>query len=414
MNLLCILLVLGGCKKKTEDLSDEVLIVDIENLERVAIYKGRNPNYIITVTLTPSPLPVSETVTLEISTKSGNGSAIFEDGSNIKMISETSVVEIRGVTNSDQKDNIAIDAIYKGSVISTERFSVRTYPVNIVKKVGRDDGNGIIYFEYEWESESGSVNDLLDQGLLYGEIVEYTGDGENIIYQGNPCFRPFSPPYSGDFVTNPYIKNQLIQGARFHDTHSPDSFTPFKEPYVSNVFIGKQHYRFRDPLLMEESTYENLLGPLFIKRNVFLDNGEWKFRIEKDGVISELILPSSGPLWIATADYYSETANLDSIVTDLYGPNYRVADWNNLVSYSQTHNIVAWADSIGMLNGYPYGFLVTRNGQHFWSGIRHYWIDRHDGVVPSGWLVHASIYNHFIDLGSWYSMSLRILCIRIN
>ncbi len=122
---------------------------------------------------------------------------------------------------------------------------------------------------------------------------------------------------------------------------------------------------------------------------------------------------TSVSLWIATIEYYPESANLDSIVTALYGSDYRVADWNDLVSYSQTYDIVAWADSIDMLNGYPYGFLVTCDGYHFWSSNRHYWIDRHDGVVPSGWLVHSTINNHFIDLGSWYNMMLRILCIRI-
>jgi len=124
---------------------------------------------------------------------------------------------------------------------------------------------------------------------------------------------------------------------------------------------------------------------------------------------------SADLLWRATTQYYSETANLDSIVTSLFGPGYRLADWNDLVAYSQIHDIVAWADSIGMLNGYPNGFLVTCNGDHFWNGgNRHYWIDRHDHVVPPGWLVHADIDNHFIDLGSWYDMWLRILCIRVN
>ncbi|MCJ7448112.1 MAG: hypothetical protein MUO72_10485 [Bacteroidales bacterium] len=123
---------------------------------------------------------------------------------------------------------------------------------------------------------------------------------------------------------------------------------------------------------------------------------------------------SSYPKWVATQDYYNETEPLNSIVTELYGSNYRIADWNDLVNYSQTHDISAWADSIGMLKSSSYGFLVTRDGSHYWSGNRHYWIDRHDGVVPYNWLVHATINNHFIDLGSWYSIKLRLLCYRIN
>ena len=151
-------------------------------------------------------------------------------------------------------------------------------------------------------------------------------------------------------------------------------------------------------------------GNIVIHKN---DGSSVSFEIsEIDSITFDV--SSSEPLWIATIDYYPETANLDSIVTALYGSNYRVADWNDLVSYSQTHDIVAWADSIGMLNSSSYGFWVTRDGYHFWSGNRHYYIERHDGVVPGWWLVHATINNHFIDLGSWYSMSLRILCFRIN
>jgi hypothetical protein len=157
------------------------------------------------------------------------------------------------------------------------------------RTVGRDDGNGVLYFEYEWESESGNINDFLNQGLLIGEIVEYSGEGQNLTCQGQPCFCPFSPPYSGECVNNPYIEDQLLVGVGLPDEQKV--YSSFVMPYQANVFYGEQHYRFRDPLLMSESEYETLLGPFFIRRNVFLDNAVWKYRIEKDGVSAELILP---------------------------------------------------------------------------------------------------------------------------
>jgi hypothetical protein len=81
-----------------------------------------------------------------------------------------------------------------------------------------------------------------------------------------------------------------------------------------------------------------------------------------------------------------------------------------------THSIEEWASNIGMIyGGYPAsGFLVKSGGNRWWSGNRHYWVERHNHVVPNGWLVHDQIDNHFIDLGSWYSISLRILCIRTD
>lgn len=151
--------------------------------------------------------------------------------------------------------------------------------------------------------------------------------------------------------------------------------------------------------------------------NIHTNDGNlYQYQISNiDSITFEI--SSSEPLWIATEDFYLETDNLDSIVIALYGPNYRVADWNDLVSYSQTHDITVWADSIGMVYyGYPYnGFLITNAGYHFWNNTnRHYFIERHNGQVPPGWLVHADINDHFIDLGSWYNIWLRILCFRIN
>jgi hypothetical protein len=36
-------------------------------------------------------------------------------------------------------------------------------------------------------------------------------------------------------------------------------------------------------------------------------------------------------------------------------------------------------------------------------------MERHDHAVPSGWLVHDNINNHFLDLGSWYGLRMRVL-----
>jgi hypothetical protein len=132
--------------------------------------------------------------------------------------------------------------------------------------------------------------------------------------------------------------------------------------------------------------------------------GYW-VRVNQDGLV---VLPR---LWKSTTDFYSETADIDLIVQTLFGPHYRVADWNDMVAYSSTHSMDAWADSLGMNLG---GFLVKSGGNRWWGGNRHYFVERHNHVVPPGWLVHGHIDNHLIDLGSWYSMSLRILCVRTN
>ena len=120
---------------------------------------------------------------------------------------------------------------------------------------------------------------------------------------------------------------------------------------------------------------------------------------------------TSNSPFVITLSHHSETENLHQAVTNELGNDYRIADWNDVVLYSQNNSAQQFAN----LLSWPDGQLwVTSSGADFWSGSRHYFIERHDHVVPSGWLVHAGIDNHFIDLGSWYGFNISILCIRTN
>lgn len=119
-------------------------------------------------------------------------------------------------------------------------------------------------------------------------------------------------------------------------------------------------------------------------------------------------LPSPESLFRVTAGKYSETADLGDVIKNEFGDNYRLADWNDILAYSD--DIQSWAKSVGMEHGDSY--LVSRNGERFWSGKRHYFITRHDHNCPGNWLVHDHIDDHFIDLGSWYDMKKQVLCIK--
>ena len=118
--------------------------------------------------------------------------------------------------------------------------------------------------------------------------------------------------------------------------------------------------------------------------------------------------PSPESLFRVTAGKYSETADLGDVIKNEFGDNYRLADWNDILVYSD--DIQSWAKSIGMKQGDSY--LVSRNGERFWSGKRHYFITRHDHNCPGNWLVHDHIDDHFVDLGSWYDMKKQVLCIK--
>jgi len=114
-----------------------------------------------------------------------------------------------------------------------------------------------------------------------------------------------------------------------------------------------------------------------------------------------------------TGKKYSETDNLEQAVMDEFGNNYRIADFNDLITYAQNNDIEAWADKIGLKDEIK-SLMVTYNGAHFWEGSRHYFLSRHDHNPPGSYLVHADIDNHFIDLGSWYGLNMPILCKKIN
>lgn len=286
------------------------ILVTLTDLTRVPIFNNdsANPNdQSVTVTVTPSPLPSGVFVTLELNLIDGTtGSATFDNGTTTMSIQQTSTVRVRGVTNSDKKDNIRLSAKLRDKELASDPFSVRTWPVNLHRfDFYPNRPLGSLTFEYRVDSESGDIHDLFTN--LIGEWVDYPGDG--------PLYYYPSPPYRhGDLGAlynsyDPHIDWAEIGVDIFTDQNSctdnipcmfdehevptdpPNPYAGFTKPYKDHVFIATQYYIFRDPVLMDESTYENILGPFYIRRNVYQDSEVWKYRIEKDGYNAELILP---------------------------------------------------------------------------------------------------------------------------
>ncbi len=104
---------------------------------------------------------------------------------------------------------------------------------------------------------------------------------------------------------------------------------------------------------------------------------------------------------------YSEKIDLDSVILTDYGPDYRMADWQDLLKIQSIHN---WADEVGLQNDSSYH--IKNNGERFWDN-RSYFItrfDEHD--KPSHFFAHDDIDSNFICLGSWYNHSLKILLVK--
>lgn len=109
----------------------------------------------------------------------------------------------------------------------------------------------------------------------------------------------------------------------------------------------------------------------------------------------------SGP-FARTIENYSESSDWDTIVKEVIGDGYRVADWNDLVNYFNAgENMSVMMDELGVENQQNIG-LLTRNGNPVFSGDRYYFATRHNGNPPGNYLVHADIDNNLISLGSWW------------
>jgi hypothetical protein len=110
-----------------------------------------------------------------------------------------------------------------------------------------------------------------------------------------------------------------------------------------------------------------------------------------------------------TIEKYHETDNIESACGLELGSMWRLADWNDLLAYSQTGNsIEAFVSALALKKNTVY--LITNNGERWYSRGRHYYIELHNHILPNGFFSHADIDNHYIDLGSWSGLNAEILC----
>ena len=135
-----------------------------------------------------------------------------------------------------------------------------------------DLGNGVLYFEYSWDSSSGELNDL--NGCKVGEKVDYSG--------GNP-YTPDDPPFNNWSFNNPTVGYVAATGGSCSDTHNKGG--GFSTPYSAKSFTATQKYRVR-----RCGGSHTSLRSISIVRSVFESSG-WKYKVEKSGHSSIMDLP---------------------------------------------------------------------------------------------------------------------------
>lgn len=102
-----------------------------------------------------------------------------------------------------------------------------------------------------------------------------------------------------------------------------------------------------------------------------------------------------------TEDTYPETSDWDQIVEDIFGPDYRVTDWNDLVAFHNNGgDLLELYDGLGMTE-YQNAAFVKLAGVPNYSETRYYYAERHEHNLPLGFLAHENIDDYLISLGSW-------------
>lgn len=99
-----------------------------------------------------------------------------------------------------------------------------------------------------------------------------------------------------------------------------------------------------------------------------------------------------------TKDKYRLSEDLDSIIDQRFGEQYRMADWNDIKE--EIANGMN-PDQILGTNTEKDSAWCTRNGVKFGRSGMHYLVSRNNHNPHSGYYAHDNIDNHLFSLGSW-------------
>jgi hypothetical protein len=150
------------------------------------------------------------------------------------------------------------------------------HPVNFRQALVQKLPNGVLHFEYTWESSTGRLADL--QRCVVGELVRFDG--------ADP-FVPPNPPWVVSLV-NPgfewFAATGGPRGPRAEDNHTP---WPFSATRAAATVTAHQTYRYACTDINGNTpvTLRNYDIVRSVKRN---QNGSWRYEITKNGVLHSI------------------------------------------------------------------------------------------------------------------------------
>ncbi len=108
-----------------------------------------------------------------------------------------------------------------------------------------------------------------------------------------------------------------------------------------------------------------------------------------------------------TIKTFAETDEIEMACTEALGGGWRLADWLDIQAFFQAEGSL---DAFLAAMSGQTSFLLSFEGERWYSEQRHYFGEIHEHNLPDGWLSHADIDEHNIDLGSWYGLEAPLLC----
>ena len=104
--------------------------------------------------------------------------------------------------------------------------------------------------------------------------------------------------------------------------------------------------------------------------------------------------------------YATDSEDLDKIARMSFGPRAKMADWRDLVNLFEGE-CESFMDAIG-LEHWETAF-VRCDGKRIWKDNRHYLATRHSGTARDYYLVHETLDEHQLDLGSWFQTNCKVI-----
>ena len=111
-----------------------------------------------------------------------------------------------------------------------------------------------------------------------------------------------------------------------------------------------------------------------------------------------------------TSGRYTEKEDLDQMIRKEFGEDYRLADWNDILTFRE--NIEEWADSIGLaVGGDMDALMISNDGYRIWHK-RQFSVSRFNHNKPGNYLAHDAIDDNLVCLGSWFGQNKYVLAVR--